>query len=155
MAMRAAVTASSTVDIGREGRGLEAAGDAGVGAAVRRLAGDIDAGDVQSAAIGGFQPGDEVDQRRLAGTVRADDAKDLTAVELKGDVGDGAYAAEAFGETFNVQHGEVAGSAAPEHGGDGAGGGRGGWGKMRDRRRSSDPTRPQGAAMTVASSANP
>src|SRR4051812_35225760 len=76
-----------------------------MGSAVRGLAGDVGSRDVQFAAVAGFQAGDEVDQRRLAGAVGADDAKDLAAVEPKRDVGDRAYTAEALGEAIDVQHG--------------------------------------------------
>ena len=51
---------------------LERPGEARRDYSVRRSAGDVDAGEKDAATIGNEQPGNQVEERRLAGAVRAD-----------------------------------------------------------------------------------
>ena len=51
-------------------------------------------------ASSGWKFGDQVEQRRLAGTVGADDAEDLALVDIEGDVGVGGQAAIALGHAL-------------------------------------------------------
>src|SRR5690606_33986635 len=55
------------------------------------------AGQREAAAVGRVQAGDDVEEGRLAGAVRADEAVDLTALDGNADVGQRLQAAEAFG----------------------------------------------------------
>src|SRR6266513_1438570 len=52
---------------------LKGAGDTATGAAMRRIPGDVDTFEEYAAGPGEQNPGDGVEQRSLAGAVRADD----------------------------------------------------------------------------------
>ncbi|MCY1305955.1 hypothetical protein D9M70_557870 [compost metagenome] len=59
----------------------------------RRRSGDIHAAEADRAAVGGDVAGNQIEQRRLAGAVRPDDAQRLTLADRKADlVGDGQRA---------------------------------------------------------------
>ena len=75
-------------------RDLERAADPGAGAPERRLGRDVDAVEKDAAARRPGQAGDEVEERRLAGPVRADDGKQLTFADLEPDTGDDGCAAD-------------------------------------------------------------
>ena len=59
------------------------------------------------AGVGPIEPGHEVEQRRLAGAVRADDADQLALGEIEIDGIDGGEAAEAARQPAQGQHGRV------------------------------------------------
>ena len=82
---------------------LEGARDAAAGDAVGPQAGDLAAVEEDAAGVGRLEAGDQVEQRRLAGAVGADDAEDLALVDIEGDVGVGGEAAEALGHAFDVE----------------------------------------------------
>ena len=69
------------------------------------IAGDIDAAERDPAAIGPLQPGDDLDQRGLAGAVRPDQADEITFLDGKGHAGDGLHAAEADRDVVELQRG--------------------------------------------------
>ncbi len=70
---------------------------------VRRTPGDVLALVDDLAAVRRFQPGDEVEHRRLAGAVRADDAGDLAALDLEAGAVNRLDAAEALRDVADVQ----------------------------------------------------
>jgi hypothetical protein len=65
---------------------------------VRRLGREADALVLDLAAGRGVDPADQVEDRRLAGAVRADQGEDLAAADVEADVVDGDDAAEAHAE---------------------------------------------------------
>ena len=76
---------------------LERAGEAVTAAPMRRPAGDVAVTERDSALVGTVEAAEHVDERRLAGAVRPDQADDLAAVQLEGDAGEGAHALERTG----------------------------------------------------------
>ena len=66
-------------------------------------AGDVVAVEEDPAGVERLEAGDQVEQRRLAGAVRTDDAEDLALVDVEGDVGVGGQAAVALGDAFDVE----------------------------------------------------
>ena len=74
---------------------LERAAQPEVGAAVGRLAGEVDAVERHRAAADVGEAGDGVDERRLAGTVRADQPDELARLDVEVDVLVGVQAAVA------------------------------------------------------------
>ncbi len=79
-------------------RMLEDDADPGPGDAMGRPSGDVDAVELHRAGIRPLDAHDELHHRRFAGAVRADEAEDLAARDVEGDVLDGDEAAEALGE---------------------------------------------------------
>ena len=85
---------------------------AGRGRAVR----DVDAGQLDPPRVGMEEPGDDVEQRRLAGAVGSDDPHDLAVVGVQGHVVQGVVAAEAEREPAHLDLGPAAppfGAARP------------------------------------------
>src|SRR5579863_3545010 len=85
---------------------LERASDPHAADAVRRRAGDVAAVEPYRAAIRPQMPGDQVEQRRLAGAVGADHGRDLTGIDRQADIADGAEAGEGFAQAGDFKHGE-------------------------------------------------
>ena len=79
-------------------RDLERAADPGLRTPVRRLLGDVDPVELDGAARRPAQAGDEVEERRLPGPVRADHGKELTIEDLELDIGDDRCAADVESE---------------------------------------------------------
>ena len=70
---------------------------------VRAQASDVVSVEDDPAGIERLEAGDQVEQRRLAGAVRPDDAEDLALVHVEGDVRVGGQAAVALGHAFDVE----------------------------------------------------
>src|SRR5207302_1843578 len=83
----------------REPRALKRAGDPGGVDALRRHAGQVLAAELRAAAGGPVNAGDDVEQRRLARAVRADEAGDRAAPHLQIERIERQQAAEAHAET--------------------------------------------------------
>ncbi len=82
-------------ELGKDVGLLVASGDAEAGDAMRRPSGDVVRTEADAAGIGRQVAREQVDERRLAGAVRADDAMDLARRQLEIDTVDGDEAAEA------------------------------------------------------------
>src|SRR5581483_3599130 len=82
---------------------LEGAGDAAIDDLVGLEPDNALAGEDQLAAGRREQAGDDVEERGLAGPVRADQAEHLALFDLNGDAADGAQAAEDFGYLASLQ----------------------------------------------------
>ena len=84
-----------------QGEVLKRAADADAGNAVRRA--PQDAASLEEDVAGGrrVEPAQAVEERRLAGSVRADEAENLSVPEIEGDVVEGEDAAEPHG---HVRH---------------------------------------------------
>ena len=78
-------------------------GDAGLGRALLVEAGDRRAVELDGAAVGPVDAGDEMHQRRLAGAVLADQRMDLAAPHLERDVVDGPHAREGLDDVADGQ----------------------------------------------------
>jgi hypothetical protein len=65
---------------------LERPGETGSTAPIGTPAGDVSSFELDGAARRQVEAADDVDERRLAGAVRADQADDLPAAKLEGDV---------------------------------------------------------------------
>src|SRR5947209_11486374 len=76
---------------------LEGPAQAAAGPLVRRPIGDVVAAEDHPATVDGVEPRDAVHERRLAGTVVADEPNDLALAKLEVDVVDGGDATEALG----------------------------------------------------------
>ena len=76
---------------------LERATEAEGGPAIGRVLRDVGPVEDDPALVGLREPGDEVEDRRLAGAVRADQAEDLAVAQVEAGVVDGADPAEALG----------------------------------------------------------
>src|SRR6202011_3308702 len=72
--------------------------EAGGGARLRSEAGDVAAGEADSAMVQGRQADERVDQRRLAGAVAAEERQCLALLQRKAEVVDGDRGAVAGGE---------------------------------------------------------
>ena len=72
-----------------------------------REAGDVAAVEPDRAGVGPVEPGDEIEQRRLAGAVRADDADELALGDVEIDAIDGGQAAEAPRQPAQRMHATV------------------------------------------------
>src|SRR5580704_11239086 len=70
---------------------------------VRWPARDLDTANAHRAGVGPFDAHDELHHGRFAGTVRTDQAEDLSAFDAQRYVLDGDKAAKALGETGNLQ----------------------------------------------------
>ena len=68
-------------EIGEHAPMLEGTGQPERGDTIRRHAGNVAAGKHNAAGVRGIVAGNEVEQRRLAGTVRADDRHQFTGIE--------------------------------------------------------------------------
>ena len=71
---------------------------------VRWQAGDVDAIVMDASGRQRQHAGDQVEDRRLAGPVRTDQAADLSGRERQADAVDGADAAETLGDLGELQH---------------------------------------------------
>ena len=65
----------------------------------------INPGERDATAAGPQHAGDHVEQRRLAGAIRAYHAADFPCVDRKADVGDRLQAAETLAEVFDREQG--------------------------------------------------
>ena len=78
---------------------------------MRRKPGDVAAVEEDPAAVGREQAGDQVEERGLAGAVRADDGVQASAGEVKAQAVDRGQSAEALGQLLGAQdrlaHGSV------------------------------------------------
>src|SRR5262249_57672506 len=75
---------------------------------VRRPSGDVLSVDQDATFLRGVEAGDHVEERRLAGAVRADDPDDLGRRHGYADLLDGREAAESLGDRVKLQHGDDA-----------------------------------------------
>src|SRR4051794_8684974 len=82
---------------------LEGAGHALAGSLERWEAGDVLAVEQDLAPSGVLQAGDDVEQRRLAGSVRADEPGDAAGLGAQIHVLDGDVAAESDGDGLDVK----------------------------------------------------
>ena len=89
---------------GKQANVLEGAGNARLGHFVHRGGLVGLACQLKSAAIRGVQAGDHVEKRGLASTVGADQAIDLTTLNGDANIREGLQAAEALGDTCNLEH---------------------------------------------------
>jgi hypothetical protein len=87
---------------------LERARDAAPDHAVRRRSQQALAGERERAGIGLVQARDDVEQRRLAGPVRPDQADDLPLLYVQRDVVDGDDAAEPPRHVADLEQGHLA-----------------------------------------------
>ena len=83
---------------------LERTGEALLADAVRRQALNVAAVEAHGAAVRRVQARDQVEQRGLAGAVRADQGMDLAGADREAGVGDGTDAAEMFRDAVDLQH---------------------------------------------------
>src|SRR5262249_55606798 len=83
---------------------LEGPTDTRVGDVVRRLTADLLPLEADRPAIRSQGSGQHVEDRALAGSVRADQAKDLTLLDRERHVVHGREAAEALGQALDGQH---------------------------------------------------
>ena len=82
---------------------LKGAADADLGDPVRRAVDDRAPLEQDVAAIGRVETADAVEQRGLAGAVRADQAEDLSRLDREGDAVKGDDAAEAKGDVAHFE----------------------------------------------------
>jgi hypothetical protein len=82
------------------------------GPRVRRLAGEVPTVEEDAAAVAD-EPGDGVDERRLAGAVRPDQAEQLTRLHAQVDVDERADAAEADRQIARLEDGRHGASTEP------------------------------------------
>src|SRR5262249_6641843 len=97
---------------------LQGALDAEPADPVRLRAGDVVAEEKDAAGARRQQPGNEVEERGLAGAVRADDGVQARARKGKAEIVHGGQAAEALGQPLGAEdrlaHGSVRSSGAPD-----------------------------------------
>ena len=98
--------------LGEQSSVLEAAAEAAAGSRRGRGAADVVAVEHDPSAVGGDVTADQIEQRGLAGAVRADHPDDLALAHRERDVVDGAVAAERTTET-----GDLEGDVIRPHGG--------------------------------------
>ena len=91
---------------------LERAADAEPADVVRRQAGDVAPVQDDGAGVGAQVAGDQVEERRLARAVGADDRRDLAAGHAERDAGHGLKAVEGLPHTAHLKHGGPAGARA-------------------------------------------
>ena len=101
--------ASRTVRPGEQARVLEGAAQAEPGPGRRRAVGDVDAGQLDPPGVGTEEPGDDVEERGLAGAVGPDDADDLAVLGVERHVVEGGVAAEAEREPAHLELGPAIG----------------------------------------------
>ena len=80
---RARLDVLAHAQMAEQAHDLEGAGDAARGDLARRQAGDVGAVAQHAAVLRCYLPGDDVDQRRLAGAVGADQPQDLAGLEAQ------------------------------------------------------------------------
>jgi len=90
-------------EIGEDAAVLEGARQAERGQPFGGQAGDVAATQPRRAGVGLVEPGHEVEQRRLAGTVGADDADELALRDVEIDIVDGRQTAEPAREAANLE----------------------------------------------------
>src|SRR2546422_600426 len=73
----------------------------------RRLAGHVLALEGHPPRVRAHQPRDQVEERRLAGAVRADDGVDRSLADREGDVVDGDEAAERLAYSLDLEYGRA------------------------------------------------
>ena len=86
---------------------LEGAADAGRAHPVRRQAADRAPAETDRAGVRPMQAGDEVEERRLAGAVRADERGDRVALDREGRPRDRAQAAKRLADLFDFEERHV------------------------------------------------
>jgi hypothetical protein len=84
-------------------RRLESAPDAGGGELMRRAAGQVCGSKPDPACVRAVDPGEQVEQRRLAGAVGADDRVHRAGLDRELDVLHRVHAAEALRQVFGCQ----------------------------------------------------
>jgi hypothetical protein len=72
---------------------------------VHRQGGDITAGKHDAAGVGRNQPGNLIDQRRLAGAIRPDDGVQFVRPDVEGQVIGDDEGTEFLPQAFEAQHG--------------------------------------------------
>src|SRR6516164_6654306 len=99
-------------------RDLVGAGDPGAAAPLGRHASDFLPSEDDAAGIGPQVAGDQVEERRLAGAVGADDAQHLALVERHANAVHRLHRAKALGDLFQAQQNAhaVIGSTLPPSG---------------------------------------
>ena len=90
-------------EIAEQRRDLERARQPEMAAAIGRQRADVAAVEADAAALRRDFAGEEADQRRLAGAVRADDGVEFAARNIERDGVGGDDAAEALGQAFDLQ----------------------------------------------------
>jgi len=70
---------------------------------VRRLAGDVDAAKSDMTAVGGEYSVDQVEDGRLAGAVRSNEAEDLALADCKAQLIDGPQPAEPLAQVLDLE----------------------------------------------------
>lgn len=103
--MRADEDVVHDAEIAEDAPELERARDASGREPFRRQTRDVTAFEANLASVGPVQPGDEIEQRRLAGAIGADDADELALGEIEVDRVDRGEAAEAPRQPAQGQHG--------------------------------------------------
>src|SRR5580700_7869639 len=83
-----------------------------MGALAARHLGDVAVEQLDRAGVGKQLAGNEIEQRGLAGAVRADDQPALARLDFETDVGGDAQAAERFTQALDGKRGHGFGSAA-------------------------------------------
>ena len=101
--LKPAATFSSTREGGEEANGLERAGNAEAGNIVGYAAGDVAAVHVDSPCRHALKAGKDVDQRALAGSVRAEQAENLIPRKLEREVFERGKAPETDGDTVRSE----------------------------------------------------
>src|SRR6185436_14797883 len=91
---------------------LERAADAGGRDLVRLQAGETALVELEVAAVGRVDAGENIEQRGLAGAVRADQAVDLALADGEGHVAQRLHAAEALGDAIRGEQIQVARSSS-------------------------------------------
>ena len=86
-------------------RNLERPGDAAARAQMRRQLGNVLAAEHHAADLRFQRAGNAVDQRRLAGAVRPDQAEPFSFPDIDADIVERGEAAEGFGQGFDLQQG--------------------------------------------------
>src|SRR3954468_8180890 len=82
---------------------LEGSRDTRGGDAVGREAGDVACAEIEAAVVGGVHPGEDVEQRGLAGTVRANQAEDLRGLNVEGKLARRLDAAETLADAPSLE----------------------------------------------------
>ena len=72
---------------------------------MHRQGGDVAAGEQNAAGVGGGQPGNLIDQRRLARAVRSNDGVQLVRPDVEGQVVGDDEGAEFLPQAFEAEHG--------------------------------------------------
>ena len=86
-------------------RDLERADNTKLGNLVQREAGDVDAVEQDSPGVRRHQPGNDIQKRRLSGSVRPDQSRHETFLEVDGAVGQRRNPAEMLRDVQRCEHG--------------------------------------------------